>query len=45
MSNSTSFDFHNQLINFWESVWEASHEASGIGTMLDDFGELANTVI
>ena len=45
MSNSASFDFQNQLINFYESVWEALHEALGIGAMFDDFGESDNTVI
>jgi hypothetical protein len=45
MPNSATFDFQNRLINFYESVREASHEASGIGTMFDDFGELDNIVI
>ena len=45
MFNFASFDFKNRLINFYESVWETSHEASSIETMLDEFGELDNTVI
>jgi hypothetical protein len=45
MSNFASFDFQNRLINFYESVWEASHEASGTRTMFDDFGGSDNIVI
>jgi hypothetical protein len=45
MSNFTFFYFQNRLIIFYESVREALHEALGIGTMFDGFGELDNTVI
>jgi hypothetical protein len=45
MSTFATFDFQNRFINFCESVWEASHEVSGIGVMHDDFGELGNTII
>jgi hypothetical protein len=45
MSNFATFGFQNQFINFYESIWEASHEVSDIGVMHNDFGELGNTII
>jgi hypothetical protein len=45
MSNFAFFDFQNRLINFCKPVWDASHEALGIGVMHNDFGELGNTII
>ena len=45
MSNSATFNFQNRLIFFCEPDWEVSHEASGIGTILDDSRESDNIVI